>query len=106
MYATGLRHIPNLCLNKPSNGGANVKAFYKIQPILRQILQPLMKILLRKVTIADSNSTHNNLVKDILIVDGITQKIDAEINTTADYIFEQHDCFISPGWVDVFSHFL
>lgn len=72
---------------------------------MRQILQPRMNILLRKVTIADSNSSHNNSVKDISIVDGVIQKIDDDIEAAASHIIDVQNSFVSPGWVDIFSHF-
>lgn len=63
-----------------------------------------MKILLKQVKIADSNSPHNGSVNDILIVDGIIQQIASNI-IDADEIIESHGLIVSPGWVDIFSHF-
>lgn len=63
-----------------------------------------MNILLRKVTIVDPSSPHNKTVKDILIADGVIQKIDENINADADKIMEEN-CFVSPGWIDIFSNF-
>ena len=62
-----------------------------------------MKILIKQVTIADNNSTHNKQEKDILIEDGIVKRIDHQIEEEAE-IFQGKNYFISPGWVDVFSH--
>jgi len=64
-----------------------------------------MNILLRKVTIADPVSAFNNSVKDILISNGIIQRIEDSIETTNTEIIEQDGLIVSPGWVDVFSNF-
>jgi len=67
-----------------------------------------MKILLKQVTIADPLSPFNGSVKDILIVNGIVSRV-------ADTITNEHGAeddiqivtggTLSPGWVDIFSHF-
>ena len=63
-----------------------------------------MKILLKQVTIADPFSPFNGSVKDILIVDGIIQTIADSLDAQDADI--QHDgVTVSPGWVDIFSHF-
>lgn len=63
-----------------------------------------MKILLKQVTIADPLSPFNGSVKDILISSGIIQKIDSAIE--ADGIDATvTGVTVSPGWVDIFSHF-
>ena len=64
-----------------------------------------MKILLRKVLIADSTSSLNNLIKDILIENGKIVLIADSIPDKADEYMEEPDCVVSPGWVDTFSHF-
>jgi dihydroorotase len=64
-----------------------------------------MKILLRKVLIADSNSSLNNLIKDILIENGKIALIADSITDKADELIEETDYIASPGWVDTFSHF-
>ena len=63
-----------------------------------------MKILLKQVLIADPNSNYNGLVKNILIVNGKIAEIGDEISE-ADKVVELEDAIVSPGWVDVFSHF-
>lgn len=63
-----------------------------------------MKILLKQVTIADPNSTYNGLVKDILIIDDVIAQI-ADSIAEADEIIRVENAAVSPGWVDVFSHF-
>src|SRR5262245_39990257 len=63
-----------------------------------------MKILLKQVSIADPNSPHNGSVKDILINNGIIEKIDVDISD-ADEEIQFENAFASLGWVDIFSNF-
>jgi dihydroorotase len=63
-----------------------------------------MKILLKQVTIADLGSPYNGSVKDVLITNGIIEKIDDNIPEADEEIQYEHAC-ISPGWVDIFAHF-
>lgn len=63
-----------------------------------------MKILLKQVTIADPLSPFNGSVKDILIHNGIIEKIDNAIEAGGvDSTIT--GLTVSPGWVDIFSHF-
>ena len=62
-----------------------------------------MKIILQQVTIADPNSPHNGNKKDILIVDGIINRIDDHIADDAAQLFNTKDVIVTPGWVDIFS---
>jgi len=63
-----------------------------------------MKILLKQATIADPLSPFNGSVKDILLSNGTIEKIDGSIE--ADGITEIiSGGTVSPGWVDIFSHF-
>ena len=64
-----------------------------------------MKILLRKVLIADSNSSQHNLIKDILIENGKIVLIADSISDKADEYIEEMGYIVSPGWVDTYSHF-
>jgi dihydroorotase len=64
-----------------------------------------MKLLLKQVTIQDKFSPYNGLIKDILIDDGIIKEIDDEIKATDVRVIESENVTISPGWVDLFSHF-
>ena len=64
-----------------------------------------MKILLRKVLVADVHSSFNALVKDILIENGKIISIKDNISEAADQTIEDAGLCVSPGWVDVFSHF-
>lgn len=64
-----------------------------------------MKVILRKVLIADADSPYNGKVKDILINNGIIDKIADEINDPTATVFEQANTIISNGWVDCFANF-
>lgn len=64
-----------------------------------------MKILLRKVLIADPNIVFNNTIQDVLIEDGIITSIDIDIKDSADQVIEGHELIVSSGWIDPFSHF-
>ncbi len=64
-----------------------------------------MKILLKQVAVADQGSPHNGLVKDILITNGIIEKIEPQLNEEADETIECNNAFISQGWVDIFAQF-
>ncbi|MDE3144206.1 MAG: dihydroorotase, partial [Bacteroidota bacterium] len=63
-----------------------------------------MKILLKKVLIADANSPFDNSNKDILIADGKIISIKDNITEKADTTIEE-ELTVSPGWIDSFSHF-
>ncbi|MDE3145768.1 MAG: dihydroorotase [Bacteroidota bacterium] len=63
-----------------------------------------MKILLKKVLIADANSPFDNSNKDILIDDGKIISIKDNITEKADTTIEE-ELTVSPGWIDSFSHF-
>jgi len=63
-----------------------------------------MKILLKQVTIADTFSPYNGSVKDILVTNGSVHSIGDSLH--ADDADAQVDGgTVSPGWVDIFSHF-
>jgi len=64
-----------------------------------------MNILLKKVLIADTNSSYFNAVKDIFVQDGIIQIVDDNINAEADYVLNEPNLIASPGWIDVFADF-
>lgn len=63
-----------------------------------------MKILLKQVSIADPLSPHNGSVKDILISNGIIEKINDNISE-ADEELQFENVYASPGWIDIFSNF-
>ena len=64
-----------------------------------------MKILVRQATIADPDSPFNGQVTDILIDGERIVKIASPISEKADEIIEAAGLIVSPGWVDIFSHF-
>ncbi len=64
-----------------------------------------MKLLLKQVTIADIHSPYNELVKDILVIDGIVSKIGDSITDQQAEFIDLKGAFLSPGWVDIFAHF-
>lgn len=64
-----------------------------------------MKILVRQATIADPDSPFNGQVTDILIDGERIVKIASPISEKADEIIEAAGLTVSPGWVDIFSHF-
>ena len=65
-------------------------------------MENVKHIILRNVKIIDSFSQHNKQKKDVLIVNGIIEKIDKEI-TIKDPFFEvkSKNLHISPGWLDL-----
>ncbi len=64
-----------------------------------------MKILIRQASIADPDAAFNGQVCDILINGSQISKIAATITETADEVIEAEGLIVSPGWVDIFSHF-
>lgn len=67
-----------------------------------------MKILLRQAFIADPASSFNGTNQDILIDNGLVVNIEKAITTGIDdsvTVIEKEGLTVSPGWVDVFSHF-
>jgi dihydroorotase len=61
-----------------------------------------MTILVRKATIKDLHSSHNNQQRDVLISDGTIIEIAENIQVQADKILEAKGQLLSPGWVDIF----
>ena len=65
-----------------------------------------MKILLKKVMVADPHSTHNGTVKDIFITNGNVEAIGNNLSVQAGHVVEgDSKMMVSPGWTDVFSQF-
>lgn len=64
-----------------------------------------MTILVRKALIIDPQSSHHHSVKDIFIKDGIIAEIGKDLSAKADSVVEEKDMIVSPGWIDIFSHF-
>lgn len=61
-----------------------------------------MTILVRKATIKDKHSNHNNQQRDVLISDGVIVEIAENIQKQADKILEAEGQLLSPGWIDMF----
>ena len=64
-----------------------------------------MKLLLKQVTLVDTSSPYNGLIKDILINNGFIEKIADSIIDSDFEIIEGDQLIVSNGWVDIFSHF-
>jgi dihydroorotase len=64
-----------------------------------------MKCLIKQVYITDPHSPHHRSRKDIFIVDGIIKSVADAISETADQLIMLDGLSVSPGWMDVFSHF-
>jgi len=64
-----------------------------------------MKILVRQAVIADPHSPFNGQSTDILIDGGVITKIASHISEKFDEVIEAKGLTVSPGWVDIFSHF-
>lgn len=65
-----------------------------------------MEILIRQAKIIDSKSPFNGLRKDILIRQGIIEKIEDKIDAAPDAtIVAEEGLNISPGWVDLYADF-
>ena len=69
-----------------------------------------MKILIQQALISDVQSPHYGTVKDILIVDGFIKEIENSTDiikhsVEKNNIIRQNGLCVSPGWVDIFSHF-
>lgn len=64
-----------------------------------------MKILLKKVLIADKHSIYNNKTKDIFIENDAIISIENNIEIDADSVFDKQNTVVGTGWIDIFSHF-
>ena len=65
-------------------------------------MENVKHIILRNVKIIDSNSKYNGDKKELLIIDGIIEKIDKKIKIDEPFFeIESEDMHISPGWLDL-----
>ena len=64
-----------------------------------------MKLLLKQVIITDKNSPYNGQQKDILIEGGKIVSIKDDLSNEDAQNISYDNLFVSPGWVDIFSHF-
>ena len=60
----------------------------------------MMKILLKACKIVSPQSDFNGQTKDILINDGIIEKIEDSISETVDQLVELENLHVSVGWFD------
>lgn len=67
-------------------------------------LRPLMKILVRQVRIIDPTSPFHQQTADIFIENGIISGL-GQVNQSAEQEISIPGLHVSPGWLDVFSHF-
>ncbi|MCM5528357.1 dihydroorotase [Parasegetibacter sp. NRK P23] len=64
-----------------------------------------MKVLIRQALIADPQSPFYNSTSDILIENGKVSAIGTGISAGDAQVIEAEGLVLSPGWLDVFSHF-
>lgn len=64
-----------------------------------------MKLLIKNARIVDPISPFNGQTQDILIENGLIRQIGPSIETSADQEISIENLCVSPGWVDIFSHF-
>ena len=64
-----------------------------------------MKILIQQACIIDRSSPHNGTIRDILVDNGRIAAIGTELTVAADKVIRHPGLHVSPGWVDIFSHF-
>lgn len=64
-----------------------------------------MTILLRQARILSPGSPHHQLVRDILVEDGIIREIAEKIEAPGARVIAREHLHISPGWMDLFAHF-
>ena len=64
-----------------------------------------MKILIQSAHIIDRGSPHNGTVRDILIENGVITAIGNGLPAEDAVVVREEGLCVSPGWVDIFSHF-
>ena len=64
-----------------------------------------MKYIIKQVKIVDPLSKHNGNIKDILIVNGMIEKIADKISDTVDQEISIPGLHASPGWIDLQANF-
>lgn len=64
-----------------------------------------MKILIKNARIIDTRSPFNNNVVDLLLNDGIIEKIGTKIELSADKVIEAEGLHVSNGWIDLKADF-
>jgi dihydroorotase len=64
-----------------------------------------MNLLLRQVRIFDPSSPFHQLQTDIQVRHGVIASIGKDLPGEADILVDKHGLTVSPGWLDIFSHF-
>lgn len=64
-----------------------------------------MKVLLKQARIICTGSPQHGKVQDILVVNGLIEKIAGQISVEADKTIQSDNLHVSPGFTDIFSHF-
>ena len=65
-------------------------------------METVKHIILRNAKIIDSNSKYNGDIKDLLIIDGVIEKIDNKIKINQPFFeVKSENMHISPGWLDL-----
>lgn len=59
-----------------------------------------MQVLIKSATIIDRASAHHNQKRDLLISNGIIEKIESQIKADADLVIDLPNLHISRGWFD------
>ena len=66
----------------------------------RQEIDSNMSILIKSAKIIDTESSYNGKTLDILIINGIIERIEKNINYSADTIISEKNLHVSVGWLD------
>src|ERR1700742_3764573 len=64
-----------------------------------------MKICIQQACIIDRSSPHHGTIRDILIENGHIKAIGTGLPTEGCQVVHHPGLHVSPGWVDIFSHF-
>ncbi|MCZ2458923.1 MAG: dihydroorotase [Chitinophagales bacterium] len=64
-----------------------------------------MNILIKQAKVVDPSSPFNGQITDIFIENGIIKKIGKDLDVQAEEVITGKGLHVSPGWMDVFSHF-
>lgn len=64
-----------------------------------------MTILLRQARILSPGSPYHQLVRDILVEDGMIREIAEKIEAPGARVIAHEHLHLSPGWMDLFAHF-
>jgi len=64
-----------------------------------------MQVIIRQALIASPDSPDNGQIRDILVNGDTIQQIAPHITSSADREISAEGLTLSPGWIDIFSHF-